>query len=89
MSLYRKASIFTLWILLVFVTLPLWAFGLSGWKGFAAGAFLLGHGFAMMFFFRCPSCNHSIFTGRLFGMTVRKPWPRRECGWCGIDLAEP
>jgi hypothetical protein len=92
MHTYRRAWLFTGWMMLVFVTTPIWLFGWLQQLG--EPFFLLGgmvwvmHGLAALMLFRCEDCGTSLFrTGPSF-MPFYTPWPHRRCRECGHDVAE-
>jgi len=90
MSLYRKARLFAVWTLLLFVTSPLWFFAPIALWGSAAvlplAAFWLGHGAVMLWWFKCPRCGCSPFANKKGLAALYTPWPRKICGGCGLDL---
>jgi len=77
------------WVLIVFFTFPSWItvlvqnFGTAG--AISGGAFWLGHGVVMMYFFRCSECGLSPFLSNKGFITWSAPWPRKTCGYCGRD----
>jgi hypothetical protein len=92
MHTYRRAWLFTGWMMLVFITMPFWLFGWLQQLG--EPFFLLGglvwvmHGLAALLLFRCEDCGTSLFrTGPSF-MPFYTPWPHRRCRECGHDVAE-
>jgi hypothetical protein len=91
MQNYHRAWIFAGWMMLVFITMPIWdrwlrqlgeGFGLAG------GVFWLMHGVAALTLFRCAECGTTLFRGKLSIEPLYTPWPHRRCQKCGHDAAE-
>lgn len=96
MSVYRRAWRFTLFVIVLIVTSPIWAFQLLpdflGPMGIAVAAVLfIVAAVAAVFLFRCPKCGASAFLlTRNFlglGLPAYQLWPRRHCAGCGRDSA--
>ena len=89
MSLYGKAWLFTAWVVLVFLSSPLWFFGpAERWGAVAAipgAVFWLAHGAVTVWGFRCPECGCSAFAIGTGIFAIYTPWPRRRCSGCGHD----
>ena len=90
MSLYKRAWRFTGWMMLVFVTMPLWLFSFLdkfGDEGLFAGfvLWLLPWVFAMLLL-KCDYCGTSVFRTGPSYLPIYTPWPHRRCRGCGADL---
>jgi hypothetical protein len=98
MSRYHKARMYSIWVLIAFVTSLFWlpyltrTYGVAG--TLAGGVIWLSHGIPSLLFFRCPACDASIFSrfGRVslfrtdkISWPPQQIWPNKRCANCGED----
>ena len=90
MSLYKRAWIFTGWMLFIFVTMPVWLFGFLANLGteaiFTGLVIWLLHGLAALLLFKCAHCGTPAFRTGPSYFPIYTPWPHRHCRECGSDL---
>ncbi len=96
MSVYGRARTFSILLWVVFLLSPAWlVWLLEAGPGFVFLGFAawLSLGVVTLIRFRCTNCGNPAFRYRALkwidkdGLLLWGPFPKKECGVCGSDLA--